>query len=208
VSSVAKVILILVLVGFLFCGGIVALVWYGGNWAINKFKDEVARSNEWTSFGVLWRGPPADADAARLFPAQVAGFALSGNDRVAGIPELGINLAGRRAIYQRDKTTIEVYVWRATAPERDAAYKSVASAVEARGGLRGHVQVNARLKYSASNPADGGVFWGDGQWLFLARTTSDEDMDKFLRSYLEAIAEKGPPPQGNKATGRNKSSKP
>jgi hypothetical protein len=191
-SNTAKVLLIVVIVVLLVCGGLVTLLVVGGNKLMNWAMSEMAEEQEWQNFAGTWRAPSVDTPAEKLFPKIIGEFALAAQDEQAGIPALNVALAGRHGVYQSNNQTVEVYAWRASTLEREAIYKRVTDSIKGGGGVHSLLQINARLRYSSTQLGEQGVFWGDGQWLFLARSTSKEDLEPFLRSYLQSISDKAP----------------
>jgi hypothetical protein len=190
-SGTAKVVLVVVIGGVLVCGGLVTALIIGGaklfDWAKGKLEEEMARDREWGAFATTWNPPPADANLARLFPATIKGFKLNSSDDQAAIPSLNIALAGSHGVYQSNGQTIEVFAWRVNNLEREAIYKRVIDNVRHGSGVNSHFQINARLRYSSTRLGEQGAFWGDGQWLFLARSPTNDDPEAFLLTYADAI---------------------
>src|SRR5262249_4197788 len=200
-STATKVVIILVVAGVLICGGAVTALIIGGykffEWAVDKVQDELARDRDWQAFGITWRSPPANAPREKLFPARVGDYKLAPEEDRAVAPPFNIKLAGQHALYLANGQTIEVFAWRASNQEREAVYRDVIETLKHGSGMNMHVQLNQRLRYNSSQLDENGAFWGNGQWLFLARSAKIDDLEPFLRSYLEAIADK---PEFNKPT--------
>lgn len=193
-STATKVILILVVVGVLICGGAVTALIIGGaklfEWAAEKVQDELARDREWQAFGVTWRPPPADAPRDTLFPPRIGDFVLVPEDGQAAPPPFDIPRAAQHGAYQANGQAIDVYAFRASNLEREAIYRRAIDSLKGGNGINIHVQLNQRLRYKSAQLGEQGAFWGNGQWLFLARSPQVDDLEPFLRSYLEAIADK------------------
>ncbi len=204
-STVAKVFLILAIVGVLLCGGVIAALVIGIpkliDWGKEKLEEEMARDREWQAFAVMWKPPPLDAPAEKLFPAKVGEFTRISHDEQAAIPALNIALAGHHGVYSADNQTFDVYAWRASDLEREAIYKRVIEILKHSQGFTSHTQLNARLRYSSTDLGEHGASWGNGQWLFFARSLNMDDLEPVLRSYLETLSEKPALPGARKPSG-------
>jgi hypothetical protein len=202
-SGTGKVLLTVVVLALLVCGGLVAALVIGIpkliDWGKEKLEAEMARDRQWQAFAATWRAPPANIDLSQLFPQKVKEFSLEAQDDHADAPladdggaeavHLKIVLAGRHAKYRDNNRTIDVFVWRATNAERETVYRQVIDMLKRSGGLTIHFHINQWLRYSRSTPVDHGYFWGNSQWLFLARSSDvEDDLEAFLRSYLAGIA--------------------
>ncbi len=47
---------------------------------------------------------------------------------------------------------------------------------------------DAILWYTMSPPDEKGVLWWDKGWLFVARSTTDDDPEPFLREFVTALS--------------------
>ena len=79
---------------------------------INAVRTESNRQNEWAEVDRVWKPLPADAGPERLFPETVAGVNLDHHDTDASLSELGIEIAGKHAIYGRGAKAVEVFAFR------------------------------------------------------------------------------------------------
>lgn len=190
-STVVKVLVGCVVVVVLLCGGGVALVALVFPNALNWVKAEISKAQEWEAFAQNWKAPPADANADRLLPMKIADFQRQAVDRAAA-PEVGIQQAVDHATYQSGQETVEVFALRATKADYQAAFQAATQAlqgVSSQSNFRVETQSNARLTYTKGREK-GILYWSQG-WLFLVRTNGQTDLETFLRSYLEAIADTG-----------------
>ena len=143
----------------------------------------------------VWKPQPADAGPDRLFPAAVAGARLDHHDTEVDLHDLGIDIAGQHAVYGQGATAVEVFAFRVTALEKEALYKR---AIEGRKAGEqpppGQVNIGGQnyrvvhgtaqdrlLWYQMSPPDQKGVLWWNKGWLFVARSTTGEDPEPFLR---------------------------
>jgi hypothetical protein len=184
----------------LLVAGIVMLVFKGLPKLINVVSEENKRQNDWAEVARVWKPPPADAGPDRLFPEAVAGVRLDHHDTEVDLQYLGIDIAGHHAVYGQGSTAVEVFVFRVTALEKEALYKRALEGPKA-GEAPPPGQVSTRrqnyrvthgtsqdplLWYRMSPPDEIGVLWWDKGWLFVARSTSGDDPEPFLRQYLTA----------------------
>jgi hypothetical protein len=185
----------------LLVAGIVMLVFKGLPKLINAVSEETKRQNDWAEVARVWKPPPADAGPDHLFPEDVAGERLNHHDTEVDLHYLGIDIAGQHAVYGKGETAVEVFAFRVTALEKEALYKRALEGPKA-GETPAPAQVSTRrqnyrvthgtpqeqlLWYRMSPPDEKGVLWWDKGWLFVARSTSGDDPEPFLREYVTAL---------------------
>ena len=180
VLSIVVIILSVLGLFMLFTKGVPTLV--------NAINDSTKRQNAWAEVGRVWKAPPDAADSERLFPKAVAGVPLHQNDTEADLPEIGFDIPGKHAVYGERATAVEIFVYRATALEKSGLYQRLISPANA-GGPSLYRYTNGtsqdqRITYELSPPEQKGVLWWAKGWLFLSRSTSGADADKFLREFL------------------------
>ncbi len=182
--------------------GIVMLVTKGLPTLINAVSEETKRQNDWAEVARVWKPPPTDAGPDDLFPEDVAGENLDHHDTEVDLHYLGIDIAGQHAVYGHGSSAVEVFAFSVTALEKEALYKRALEGPKA-GETPPPGQVSARrqnyrvthgtpqeplLWYRMSPPDEKGVLWWDKGWLFVARSTSGDDPEPFLREYVTALS--------------------
>ena len=188
-SSCLKILLGCAIALVVLCGGgITLVVVFAPKW-VEWVQTLVTKAQEWEAFAQTWNPPPADANPDRLFPAQVAGFDRKDVNKDPA-PQMGINLAGSQATYQKGADTMEVFAYRANPAEKDAAVRQVEKAQQqepTKFHLKMEMPNHTRLEFTQGQ--EHGVLWWSQGWLFLVRTTGTTDAEAFLKSYLTAIAD-------------------
>jgi serine/threonine protein kinase len=184
----------------LFVAGTAWLLLKGLPKLINVVTEETKRQNEWAEVARVWKPLPADAGPDRLFPKAVAGVPLDHHDTEVDLSDLGIDIAGKHAVYGQGATAVEIFAFRATALEKEALYKRAIEGPKA-GEMAPPGQVNISgqnfrvlhgtaqdklIWYHMSPPDQKGVLWWDQGWLFVARSTNGGDPEPFLRQFLTA----------------------
>ena len=168
---------------------------------INFVSEETKRQNDWAKVAREWRPPPDDAGPDRLFPEAVEGARLDHHDTEVDLRYLGIDLAGNHAVYGQGETAVEVFVFRVTVLEKEALYKRALEAPKAGEppppGQANIPRQNYRvthgtpqdplLWYSMSPPDEKGILWWDKGWLFVARSTTGDDPEPFLREFVTSL---------------------
>ncbi len=184
----------------LLVAGIVMLVFKGLPKLINAVTEETKRQNDWAEVARVWKPPPAEAGPDRLFPEAVAGVRLDHHDTEVDLQYLGIDIAGQHAVYGQGSTAVEVFAFRVTALEKEALYKRALEGPKAgETPLPGQVSTRRQnfrvtngtpqeqlLWYRMSPPDEKGILWWDKGWLFVARSTTGDDPEPFLRQCLTA----------------------
>jgi hypothetical protein len=173
------------------CGGVLFLGRSFIRYGISQYQRESALQQQYESLAASWHAP-AEADSPDvLFPKRVGDFkrvAEAQAGRVA-IPEISIDLPGRRARYESPRWAVEFFLFRITESECESVLQSVERAVEGRAGYRHFAIRQTNLKrfgYALSTPKEKGtLLWAAG-WLLFARTTDGYEPDDFLTAYLEA----------------------
>ncbi len=188
-SSCVKILLGCGIALVVLCGGGITLTLL----AYPKIKEWVQTQAEWDAFAVNWDPPPADADADRLFPDQVAGFRRQDINQTPAPPQ-GLKWDGPQATYQDGQETLEVFAERANKAEKNATFQQLEKAQQ-RVGNKWSVTIDMlhHTRLNFTHGQEHGVLWWSEGWLFLVRTTGQTDPEDFLRSYLEVIAEPSHP---------------
>jgi hypothetical protein len=186
----------------LLVAGIVMLVTKGLPTLINAVSEETKRQNDWARVARAWKPLPDDAGSDRLFPEAVADVRLDHHDTEVDLQYLGIDIAGQHAVYGQGETEVEVFVFRVTALEKEALYKRALEGPKA-GEAPPPGQANIRrqnfrvthgtsqdplLWYNMSPSDEKGVLWWDKGWLFVARSTSGDDPEPFLREFVTTLS--------------------
>jgi hypothetical protein len=186
----------------LLVAGIVWLVVKGLPKMIDAVTEETKRQNEWAGVARVWKPPPAEAGPDRLFPESVAGVRLDRHDTEVDLRDLGIDIAGKHALYGQGAAAVDIFVFRVNALEKEALYKRVIEAPKP-GEPSPPGQLNFRrsnyravhgtsqdqlLWYHVSPPDQMGACWWDRGWLFVARSMTGDDPEPFLRKYLTALS--------------------
>jgi hypothetical protein len=135
--------------------------------------------------------PPHGSAPGSLFPDRVGPFSLSAHDENAAIPEFRIDLRGSRATYKSGPATVEFFVYRANPAECARIFSRVNNSFND-DEVRIATSRFAHYGYKFAGRTRSGTFLRNGNWLLLARTMGDADLDGFLRAYLTATATAGP----------------
>ncbi len=134
-----------------------------------------------------WRPPADGAKGAGLFPEHIADYTRAVRDENVVIPEFRIDLPGSRAVYRSPPGQIELFVYRATAPECSKIFSRVNSSFNDE-----HLRVEGdsflHYSYSFGGRTHTGIFQSAADRLLLARTTDAVDPEQFLRDYLSATS--------------------
>lgn len=158
---------------------------------------------QWEEVARTWQAPPVDVPLNRLFPVQVAGYKQAELDDQARVADLGVSVPGRHAVYRGPTASVELFVYLATKPDKEAMLRQVQQAVAQRGvaagllaagrGVRGSAE-GTYLSYDLEPPGataeQHGTFWWQQGWLFLARSADAQAPGLFLKSYLTEIGRK------------------
>ncbi len=192
-SSCVKILLGCGIALVVLCGGGITLTVFAFPKVIQWFQTQMAKAQEWEAFAENWDPPPADADADRLFPDQIAGCRRQDIDQTPAPPQ-GLQWDGPQATYQDGQETLEVFAERANKAEKNATFQQLEKAQQ-RVGNKWSVTIDMlhHTRLNFTHGQEHGVLWWSEGWLFLVRTTGQTDPENFLRSYLEAIAEPSRP---------------
>ena len=154
---------------------------------ISQYQREADLQKQFQSLAAAWRAP-TDRDAPDvLFPKQVSDFKLVGHAADVRIPELGIDVPGRRARYESPRSVVDLFLLPITGSECDSLLQHVQQVLEGKAGYRhfGLNQTDIKLyRYSLWTPKEKGVLLWCAGWLLFARTATDGEPDAFLRAYL------------------------
>ncbi len=193
------------------CGGPVMLyAWFqGGDFrrmeegftkTVDKLSTSVGSKLALHKLAQAWR-PPADGANGGLFPEHVAAYTRAARDENVVIPEFRIELPGSRAVYRSPPGQVELFVYRATAPECSKIFSRVNSSFNDE-----HLRVEGdsflHYAYGFGGRTQTGIFQRAADRLLLARTTDAVDPEVFLRDYLMATtpAPKVPSPSADSST--------
>lgn len=185
----------------------IGLQYYGGSrigsWLVTEGGRVLESEFEWVTLGSQWRAPAQDIADDQLFPLTVGLFQRASVDREASLPELGIDLPGRRAIYsQPGGRRVEIFAYSATPleceglasrlkeilhPASTGAGNSFGDNQQTPDGLRAVYGEGARKmhRWETEVGADDGVFWWGQGWFIFARSVADPG--GFLKSWLQAL---------------------
>lgn len=176
----------IVLLIVLLCGGV--LIYFSGR-GIQAFRQGFDQARQDEAFAQQWRAPAADAPPATFAPESVAGYELATTDENAAFPALGIEHAGTHSVYEQGDDTIDVAVYRMNETERSATYDEVIRRIDddERFAFNSHWRTTRSLRFRVDPPALHGVFWHADGWLVFVRSQTIDDLEPFLRAYLEAV---------------------
>jgi serine/threonine protein kinase len=196
-------------------------IWWLIDRASDKFKEinqaQHEADAEWETIRALWQPPPADAGPDALFPATLAGgYHRVRHDQEGADAELGITLAGRRAVYVGpDGEECEVRAYRC--PDEEAKkvedrVQAFVQSVQTGTAVPGPGSKRKQVVYTTSNTANRTFTWGFndtlGQhqeygklwyghgWLFWFKATAPLKIEYFPSKYLmEVWKTAGNPPK-------------
>jgi len=141
---------------------------------------------EWLQLAETWNPPPERAGVEQMFPMRVGLFSrTSHDDEEAVVMRQEIGDLGRHATYTSASGTMEVYVSRKTAPEKDALFdfvvtKSRSAKHSSRLTSRRRSTKTERLMYSIRPPKERGILWWNEGWLLMVKTADDLAPKSFL----------------------------
>ena len=183
---------------------------------LNSFRTSQTRSDvEWESITALWQPPPADAGPDALFPPtfEDGRYRLRRHDTEAADAELGIALAGHRAIYAGPFGDVEVRAYRCPEPQGKTILQGVASLAAGRQSGTAAAQPASKRKKAVyvadhpgyrtvtfafqdelgQNPEFGKLWYGHG-WLFWFKTAVPMQIDHFPSKYLVEVSKRATTP--------------
>jgi hypothetical protein len=174
---------------------------------------------EWEAIMGFWQPPPADAAPDLLFPTALpGGYTRLRHDEDAADAELGIALAGRRAVYRNPEgDEFEVRAYRASDAEAKAIQDRVQAfvrSVQVGSATVGPDSRRKKVVYTANNSgirtvtfgfADsfneahefGKIWYGHG-WLFWFRTSVMLKIEHFPSKYLMEVGKRASAPPAAK----------
>ena len=82
-----------------------------------------------------------DAGPDRLFPEAVAGVRLDHHDTEVDLRDVGIDIAGKHAVYGQGATAVEVFAFRVTTLEKEALYQRAIEGSKAGQSPAGQVNI-------------------------------------------------------------------
>lgn len=168
---------------------------------------------EWDVITAIWQPPPADAGVDVLFPPNLeVGYRRIAVDQDVIDEELGITLAGQRAIFTGPQGDIEVRAYRCPEAQARAIQANVQAFVQSvqegrarAGGSRKrviHSRNNAATRTVNYGFVDGnnqneewGIVWYGRGWLIHFKSGSQELMEFFPSKYLMEIGKLVQPPK-------------
>jgi serine/threonine protein kinase len=164
------------------------------------------RSNaEWEAISAFWQPPPANADLQVLFPATLPnGYRRTKNDTEVADAELGLTLAGQRAVYTASGgEEVEVRVYRCPESEAKAIQAKVQAYVKSlQTGSTAFRGDSKRQKVVYTNDHSGfrtvtfgfsdtfngnqeyGKIWYGGGWLYYFKTAAPLIIESFPAKFL------------------------
>jgi serine/threonine protein kinase len=166
---------------------------------------------EWDAIVGFWPPPPPDASVDVLFPSTIPdGYFRLRHDTDAPDAELGITLAGRRAVYTNAQgEEVEVRVYRCKEAEAKAIQSGVQAFVSsvqnkttgARGDSKrqkvvysasdsGHRTVTYGFADSYNQNHEYGKLWYATDWLFYFRTAAHLRIEFFPSKYLMEVGKR------------------
>jgi serine/threonine protein kinase len=143
--------------------------------------------------------PPSNAEADKLFPAQLGEYRRMKTDDQADVPSLDIHHKGLHGHYQADKRQMDLFIYQIREQEKKGLYLDVLDALEKHKGKKGTrppavtgTPKESRLTYhveaekgkNATEPGQRGVLWWNRGWLFLMQTEGAVDPEPLLLQYL------------------------
>ena len=193
--------------GCLVCG-IVALVTVlpllviGGWLAMQGFswvKRGVASAQFWNELDQYWR-PPADSAAPDSFlPQQIASFTRLSLDHPAGVPSLGVTNFAHHAAYRSRDFTLDAYVFTVGESDQTAWSSQIVGSLTNRPAAgRGRyyskrVTIGQMSAFSSGPPDERCIWWRHNDRVFLVHGRGKDDVEPFLKFWLDAINGQQPP---------------
>jgi serine/threonine protein kinase len=186
---------------------------------LDRIQSQQRAEAEWEAIVGIWQAPAADANVDVLFPVAFAGgYQHVRNDTAATDAELGIDLAGRRAIYANSEgTEVEIRVYRCPDAEAKAIQNRVESFVKSVKNGNAEVGANSNRKqvvYESNNSglrtftfgfADShnlnrecGKLWYSDGWLFYFRCPEFMTIESFPSKYLMEVGKRANSPAAKK----------
>lgn len=161
---------------------------------VRWIEEETAKEQAWQEFALAWRPPPDNPGADWIFPAKVGEFQLVGYDKGATVPEFGIDIVpAHHAIYRTEQQEIEVNVYRVNKLEKEALYRRIGRSIE-EGKYNNKITSCSpeydRCEYTVAPPRQKGSLWWSRDWLFYFRTNQNDNLEPFIKLYLNAIQNK------------------
>jgi serine/threonine protein kinase len=189
---------------FLFCcgGPLIVLEWFphklgfgerlseGLGTMFEQIRSSIHSSLQLQDLMRTWH-PPIGSALGSLFPDRIGPFSLSAHDENAVIPEFRIDLPGSRATYKSGPATVECFVYRANQAEAARIFARVQASFNDE-SVRVDTSRYAHYGYKFAGRTRNGTFLRTSNWLLLARTTDDADLDGFLRAFLTATSSAAP----------------
>ena len=178
-------------------------------WAKGKkfVLDTMAEEQRISAFETTWAPPPMH-ETASWAPPTVGEWRLKQSESVTGWPELKVDRAGWRVIYEQGARTVEIGAVPANELERPELLKRLTEAAQARAEMisrktigSGSVTLNTSSGHMTTSMGNrthvqaGGEhlrIWWLKDWLFFFRAT-DADPAAFAEEYLRAISAQGRP---------------
>jgi serine/threonine protein kinase len=197
-------------------GAIGWVIYKGVNDTINWISDLSSDNEVWVEVARFWRPPPAGTSGEQLFPAEFEQYKRTSFDQRAQVSDLSIDSAGEHAAYTGRQGQVDLYVYRAGKDQTSAIFEQAKHALASEeeessdgatsgsgmnnGGVYHYssgTPAGSILRYSrpasTGRPADYLFMWSSHDWVFLARSASDQNVDDFLKDYLRQLG--GPTPE-------------
>jgi hypothetical protein len=155
------------------------------------------------AFARAWRAPrgtvmnAADAETARLLPAEFGGWTVASRGDGVKVPELALDRAGVHAVYESEWRRVDISVCNVSENEEQGVMRAAVEAAQAvsyaapdaRGINYGFLDYMG-LTYGA--PSRHAWLWWSQGWLFVFVTEDNSiDLESFQRAYLTQVQ---PPP--------------
>ncbi|WP_298868358.1 hypothetical protein [uncultured Gimesia sp.] len=159
-------------------------------WAEEKMAEEEERQQ----FAETWNPPAKDVAPEKLFPAKVGNALRKSQDEAADIPDLRFDIKGQHATYDDGLYDVDVYVYQVTELEKEALFGRVQDIYdegEGKSGMRQMTNMGYRMFYDSSED-DPSYLWFMKGWLFVFRTSSEDDLEPFIMAYLKGIEAEEP----------------
>lgn len=164
--------------------------------------EAIAAEQERQGLAVNWIAPAADADPAKIFPAQLDAYQRTTAEKSSGIPQLSITLPGAHAVYESGPGRIDAYVFPVTQSQRTDLLQQIEKLKQ---GQSSSTWMNIDLgpeyarAYLSSNALEKNQLWFTKTHLVVFRTTDEDDREPILKAFFKAAQQ----PAASAPTGTN-----
>lgn len=139
-------------------------------------------------------GPAKGLTPEQLLPAQLNGFKRSVLGTDAALPELGLELPGHHARFEKAGKKIDIFLYSVADRDFEALRQPLYEKLDSKqaaplksvfGGKIGSFWWN--LRYRLKGSGEQGIFWCNKNWLLYVRSAELANVGAFFDAYVDAI---------------------